>query len=467
LIFTLLWPACGGQVSIQRATITMKVDLHYSKSTLTLHIPDTNVQEVIRPWQIDEPAAGGDNTTLLRQALTDEQIGAFRNEIAGKQLCVLVDDGTRDEPLDDIFRELFALLRSSSLVQFIICTGTHEPETPENNAITKQIEQAAKKTGIGHFRIHTHDCERDRFSNAGRTSRGTKVIFNSLANDANVFLVLSDVKVHYFAGYSNPIKNFLPGICALETAEQNHSLALNEKSTFGVHPWHKDVSRKNNPLAEDQLEGMRLIVKARPVYALVTISAARKITWARFGLAETVCAEAFSTVDWKNTHTVRPVARLIVSPGGLPNDTSLYIAQRALELTKNAVADGGEILFLAACPNGPGEKKTLEDFYNRLTDPIDQILSSIQREYRLYSHKPYKFAQLIKQLRRIWMYSEMPDNLIEAAHLHPTHNPQAVVDNWLAEQPNTKIIVADGANKIALVSAKRAVVGLYRKSVVQ
>ncbi len=39
----------------------------------------------------------------------------------------------------------------------------------------------------------------------------------------------------------------------------------------------------------------------------------------------------------------------IVSPGGLSNDEDLYIAQRALELTRAAVTDGGEVLFLAAC----------------------------------------------------------------------------------------------------------------------
>jgi len=182
----------------------------------------------------------------------------------------------------------------------------------------------------------------------------------------------------------------------------------------------------------------------------VTITTSGEVRWARFGLIEKVSSEAFSIVDERNTHTVKPVGRLIVSPGGLPNDIDLYIAQRALELTKNAVTDGGEILFLSACPNGIGEKQTMENFYNRLTAPIDQILKSIEGEYELYSHKPYKFAQMLRRLRRIWMYSEIPGNLVEAAHLHPTHQPQAVVDNWLAEQPNVKIIVVDGANKIAL-----------------
>ena len=43
-----------------------------------------------------------------------------------------------------------------------------------------------------------------------------------------------------------------------------------------------------------------------------------------------------------------------------------------------------------------------------------------------------------------------PDELIETMHLHPAHQPQKVVDNWLAEDPNAKITIVDGANKIAL-----------------
>ena len=167
---------------------------------------------------------------------------------------------------------------------------------------------------------------------------------------------------------------------------------------------------------------------------------------------ERVSAEAFATVDQRNTHTVTPCGRLIVSPGGLPNDIDLYIAQRALELTKNAVTDNGEILFLAACPNGIGEEKTMENFYGRLTLPLDEVLKSIESEYKLYSHKPYKFAQTIQRLRRIWVRSEIPDEVIRAAHLHPTHDPQGVVDQWLAQDPQAKIIVVEGANKIALYS---------------
>jgi nickel-dependent lactate racemase len=428
----------------------MKVNLRYGKDVVSLQIPEENLEQIIEPWQ-DE--GGIDNATVLQQAMTGDEVERFENEIADKRLCVLLDDGTRDNPFEDIFGPLFGALRKSAFVRFLICTGTHDPDTPENKRITEQIKQNAEKAEISGFEIHAHDCDRDRFVDAGSTSRGTRILYNALTDDAEMFLVLSDVKVHYFAGYSNPVKNFVPGVCAFETAEHNHSLALDEKSTFGLHPWCRDENRRANPLAGDQLEGMRLIAKERPIYTLITITTSRQIRWARFGPVKRVTAEAFTAVDQKNTHTISPHGRLIVSPGGLPNDIDLYIAQRALELTKNAVTDDGEVLFLAACPKGIGEKKTMENFYDRLTLPIDKVLKSIKSEYKLYSHKPYKFAQMIRRLRRIWMYSEIPDDLVEAAHLYPTHDPQSVVDGWLTEQPDVKITIVDGANKIALYKA--------------
>lgn len=431
----------------------MNIDLHYGEGFISLQIPEENLGPIIRPWQNE---GGPDNTTLMQQAMTGEDVNHFQNEITGKRLCVLLDDGTRDNPFGDIFGPLFNALRISSFVRFLICTGTHDPETPENEIIKEQIVKAAGENGIGHFEIHAHDCENDQFVDAGITSYGTRILYNTLVDDADVLLTLSDVKVHYFAGYSNSVKNFLPGVCAFETAEQNHSLALNEKSTFGLHPWHPDESRRTNPLAADQFEGMQLIAKKRPVYTLTTITTSRQIRWAQFGPVERVTGEAFSAVDQKNTHTVTPHGRLIVSPGGLPNDVDLYIAQRALELTKNAVTDDGEVLFLSACPNGIGEQKTLENFYNRLILPLDEVFKSIESEYKLYRHKPYKFAQMIRRLRRIWMHTGISDDLIEAAHLYPTKDPQAIVDGWLTEQPDAKITIVDGANKIALYAADSA-----------
>jgi len=424
----------------------MNISLSYDTGKKPIEIPELNVERVIRPWQQEVEA---ENRTVLRDALEVREAEAFVRISQGKQVCVLLDDGTRDEPFEAILPELFPLLLPAAEVQFLICTGTHNSDTPDNQSIRNLIERNAHHVGIESYAIHTHDCQNDAFRSVGTTSYGTEIQYNTLLDEAEVFLVVSDVKVHYFAGYSNPVKNFVPGVCTFLTTEQNHRLALEENSTFGRHPWHEKVERRTNPLSADEVEGTDLILQGRPVYALAVISSERRLPWAGFGLIAPVSRAAFTLVDERNTHTVNRVDRLIVSPGGFPNDTDLYIAQRALELTKNAVVDGGEILFLAACANGIGESHTLENFYNRLTAPLDEVLQTIEDDYKLYSHKPYKFAQLIRRLRRIWMHSEIPDEQIEAAHLYPAANPQEVVDRWLAEKPDVKITIVDGANKIA------------------
>jgi nickel-dependent lactate racemase len=298
--------------------------------------------------------------------------------------------------------------------------------------------------------VSCHDCRQGPFIPLGVTSHGTPVKVNAALREADVFLVLSDVKVHYFAGYSNPVKNFVPGVCAYETAEKNHRWALDEQAVFGRHPWHPDARRRHNPVAQDQKEAMDYIVQDRPVYALVTISSDGEMNWARFGLAREVTAEAFLVADKNNMHRIAPTDRLIVSAGGHPGDVDLYIAQRALELTKAAVRDQGEILFLAACPDGVGQAHTLANFYHRLTEPLEDVLKSIEQDYVLYSHKPYRFAQMIKRLQRIWLVSEIEERLVKAMHLFPAQDPQVIIDRWLLEDPDTHITIVDGANKVAL-----------------
>jgi nickel-dependent lactate racemase len=424
----------------------MNVDLHYGTGVVSLRVPDRNVQEVIRPWQggATRDAAAGLRETVSRQAR------AFQKEVAGKRVCVLLDDGTRDEPLAEVLPHLCGLLQGAAAVQFLICTGTHTADTTKNRQIRRAVEDASREAGLTVTRIHAHDCQVDNFLDVGRTPRGTQVLVNAFAAEAEAFLVVSDVKVHYFAGYSNPVKNFLPGISAFRTVEQNHSLALLDESTHGAHPWHPDPACRNNPLAEDQVQGMELIARGRPVYALAMLSAGPRLIWSRFGPVRDVSAESFAITDERNIQGVAPTTRMVVSPGGLSNDEDLYIAQRALELTRAAVTDGGEVLFLAACPNGLGEPQTLANFYNRLTAPLEEVIQSIRQDYVLYSHKPYKFAVLIRRLRRIWMHTQIPDPQVEAAHLYPAHDPQAVVDGWLAEEPEARIIFVDGANKVAL-----------------
>lgn len=422
----------------------MKIEISYGSDKLDFDIPKKNIAGIIRPGRLQPPLCA----EQIEQTIQNDE---FACEVKGKYLCVLVPDGTRDLPIETVLRTLTKLLNLPCRVRFIICTGTHNADTEQNAALSEKITSLMRQNGIKHYDIVAHDCEKAEFINAGTTGRQTPILYNSAIRDAEIFLALSDVKHHYFAGYSNPIKNLVPGICAYKTTEHNHSLALDDNSRFGTHPWHPDKDLRNNPLAADQLEAMEKIIGARPFWAITMLSTGRQINWLKFAKAHQAAAEAFSKADEWNIYKVRPVERMIVSCGRSPNDIDLYIAQRALELTKQAVTDGGEILFAAECANGVGSERSLPHFWQLLIKPPDEIFAHIRNEpYKLFSHKPLRFAELIKRLRRLWLYSSLPAEMVRAAHLFAAGNVQTVIDDWLEEKPDVKILVVDGANKLAL-----------------
>ncbi len=425
----------------------MQTELHYGQTTLPLNIPDQNCAGWIVPRS--QHTHPGRNQELLSAAIQSYSI-SFQNRIHNRRLCILLPDATRDLPIADCLTALAPLLHKAASIRFILCTGTHPARTQGNLVLCDQLRRICQTAGLHTCDIMVHDCQHADFIYIGTTQRGTAIRCNAAIQDREIFLVLSDVKPHYFAGYSNPVKNFVPGICDEETARGNHSLSLDTASGFCAHPFHPDPAHQNQPLAADQIEAMEQILQGRPVDALTIISSHGAIQWAALGPIRQVCAKAFAQADQLNLHIIHPVQRLIVSPGGHPNDMDLYIAQRALELTEQAVMDGGQILFCSACSHGIGPANSMEHFWNLLTLPFDQIYQTVQGRYKMFSHKPYRFAKLIQRLQRLWVYSELTDDQILAAHMYPTHHPQQLVDAWIQDKPHVQILVVDGANKIGL-----------------
>jgi nickel-dependent lactate racemase len=426
----------------------MKIEISYSNKKIDFDIPEKNIAGIIRPAK-EQPA--------LTAKQIDDAINAgqscrrFIETVQGKRLCVLVPDGTRDLPINTVLQAAGKILKEPAFLKFLICTGTHNAKTERNESLKSEIESLMQKFGITEFDIITHDCEKAEFMQAPSTSRQTPVHYNAAIKDCDAFLALSDVKHHYFAGYSNPVKNLVPGICAYETTEKNHSLSLDDRSRFGAHPWHPNEQLRDNPLAADQVEAAENIIGNRPFWAIVMISTSFGIHWLNFDKAKDAAIKAFVQADLWNVFDVEPVGRMIVSCGGTPNDIDLYIAQRALELTKQAILDGGEILFVSACDKGIGSERTMEHFWNLLVRPMDEIFPTVQGgSYKLFSHKPLRFAELISRLRRLWLYSEIPDDMIKKAHMCPADNVQSIVDRWLRENKDEKILVVDGANKLAI-----------------
>ncbi len=426
------------------------VEITYGDGTISLNIPSRNLGREIRPSKMQ---SAGTVEESLRNALTNPHGPTLQELSKSKSVCVLVEDHTRDTIHWEMVSAVVPHLVHANRVQFIITTGSHEVNHPANIRIVEMIKRVASDARLSDFDVLIHDCMSKDFVDLGRTSKGTPVIVNQAAVNHDLYVSLSDMKAHYFAGYSNVVKNFLPGVCAFETIEANHSMALDPDSTFGRHPYHPDQSRRSNPLADDMREAMTMIAADAEVFVLAVITDAGRLVWADAGRPEPVTARGIELLDREASFSVEPATRIIVSPGGYPQDKSLYHAQRAIELTKNAVAKGGEILFLAECRDGVAPESAIENFYNKLKAPLDDVLSSIKSRYHLYEHKAYKFAELLKQVSGVKMYTSLDNETVEAAHLQKVDDPQKVIDQWIEEDPEVRITVLDKGNKISVYAA--------------
>jgi nickel-dependent lactate racemase len=430
-----------------------KLKLKLGAGTVELDVP-VGAPIVEHGIQHRLPAAR-DPAAALARALDVLREGEFGDLAQGGHVGVLLDDATRSEPH---VLELTAVLDLLADVEagaatIFVCTGTHDGRGTDNVELLRSLESAIRSSRFPRAAIVMHDCRGD-VVDVGRTSRGTPLLVNARSLAVDLFLAVSDMKNHYFAGYSNPVKGLLPGICGFETARGNHALALDPKSTFGRHPWHPDPARRDHPLAADMVEAAGLILKRRPAFALCIFTRSKhEILWARSGPMSQVAGTGMAFVDKATSVTVAPARRVIVTAGGHPLDESLYTAQRALELTKNAVQPGGEVLFFAACRNGIGPPEAVAGFYDRLKGDLDAVLASFSGEYEMYSHKTYKFACMLKQVAAIRCVTDLDDAALQAVHLQRERNAQALLDRWLQSDPHEPILVFHDASKLAVYAA--------------
>jgi len=417
------------------------VPLRFGAGTIRLRVPRRNVAGIHRPTapagSAPPPLEGSPGWTALRR------------EAHRRRVLVLVADGTRTPADDALLTALFGALIPAAGVIVGVATGSHRADTPANAAVATRVAGAAARAGAPHPRVFVHDAQRGPFRRFGTTSAGTPVELAAALEAPEVFVVVSDVKPHYFAGYSNPLKYFLPGVAAFGAIEGNHRLTLEPGSVAGRHPLHPDPARRDNPLAADMLEAFQLVVGTRPAFAAVTVRAEGRVVHAELGDLRQVTARAFAASDALAGVAVAPAERLVVSAGGAPQDATLYLAQRALELTKAAALDGAEILLLAECAEGIADNDAaLTNFYDELTHPVPEVLARIREGYRLYRHKAYRFAELCQRTRALHLASRLEDAAVRAIHLEPAPDPQRVVDRWVAESPDVRVLLFDEANRL-------------------
>ncbi len=349
-----------------------------------------------------------------------------------RRITVLVPDATRKASLPEVLPAVLDRLRQGGStpdsITVLVACGTHPPAPePALRALLGPLPEGVE--------VLQHDA-RDEGSlvEAGTTPRGVKVRLHRRAVEADLLVSVSTVQHHYFAGFGGGPKLVFPGVSGYEEIQANHSQVLDlETEPPRRRPGCEPGVLEGNPVAEE----IRAAAALRPpdLALLMVNGEGGTPCWAGAGTLEAVFPEACRRVrEWYEVDA-GPFSRMVVSAGGHPTDATLIQAHKSLDAACRFLAPGGEVLWLAACDEGPGSA-AMEPF---LEDPRPEALFALlRRRYVQYGHTTLRLVEKAGRFR-VLARTGLAPALAERLGLEPVEDVAAVLARWREESPGETV----------------------------
>jgi lactate racemase len=354
-----------------------------------------------------------------------------------QQVVIVTSDITRPCPSERILPYLMDELAAAGVrdedVSIIFGLGAHRKHTKE--------EQVALVGPEIYTRLRCLDSDPAETVWVGQTSRGTPIEVFKPVVQADVRIVLGNVEPHYFAGYSGGSKAIVPGVCSERTIRANHALMVDRRAKSG--------NIDDNPVRQDIEEGAALV--GIDFMVNVVLDNQKNIVVAAAGHPITAHRWACKIVDALSmTPVEKPADIVIVSAGGYPKDINMYQAQKALDNAAMAVKPGGQIIWVAQCPEGLGNP-IFEQWMVGSTP--EQILERIRNNFVLGGHKAAAIAQVL-QRASILLVSDIPAEQVQACGMQPFADLDAAIRAALKRSPSDPVIVVipEGSSVLPKIS---------------
>ena len=307
-------------------------------------------------------ADGADLLETLGIALPQQDIDRFvsqqiaRVDVDGKNICVIIPDGTRSVPLPRILRPLHTALggRAAS-VTVLIALGTHAAMSEE--AISRLVgsaDQSAEQTYPGWtFTNHAWDdpsqiadlgeIPAERISElSGGLLRDVpmRVQINRLVPESDINIVVGPVFPHEVVGFSGGNKYFFPGCSVHDVIDVSHWVgALITASriigTLGITPVRQLIDAASELIPSEKL-----------CFTCDVMEGGEEIDAIAFGDPQAAWA-AMAPVAARShiTYHERPYKRILALVPEMYDD--IWTGAKGFYKTEPVCADGGEVIIYA------------------------------------------------------------------------------------------------------------------------
>ncbi|MGI6077499.1 MAG: nickel-dependent lactate racemase [Fastidiosipilaceae bacterium] len=379
----------------------MNIELNYAKTKLSLEVADQNLVGVLLPNEVKVDLTGA---AEVKRSLENPISSPRLKDIVkpGESVCLITSDITRPIPsytvLPPVLDELNACGVKDEDIFIVFGLGSHRHQTEE------EMRRLVGDEIFDRIRCMDSDPEGKNVTHLGETSNGTVVDIFTPVVEADRVICLGNVEFHYFAGYSGGGKAIMPGVATHDSIQSNHRMMVLPEAIAG--------KIEGNPIREE----MDDITKYVNIDFIVNVvlNEKKEIIYSAAGHYIDAHREACKYLDQLYKKELDKACDIvIVSPGGYPKDINVYQAQKALDNAKNAVRDGGIIIWTAACSEGLGEPHFEEWMLNYTPD---EMVKKIKETFVLGGHKAAAISMVLQRCRVI-LVSDLEQDFVEKINL--------------------------------------------------
>jgi nickel-dependent lactate racemase len=407
----------------------MQVKLAYGQGHLTVNLPEdtTVIEPVHTPGLPDEKAA---------------VLAALENPIRTKPLrdwmrpadkvCIAFTDITRATPNDRIIPWLLEYLNFHPRENITLLNqlGTHRPNTEA------ELEKMLTPEVVRNYRVINHEPENEEMMRQfGVMHDGTPALINKHLANADVRIVTGFIEPHFFAGFSGGPKGIMPGCAALKTVMASHDAHNigHPKSTFGV--------TVGNPIW-DEIRDVAL--RVGPSFLLnVTLNETRAITGVFAGDLIEAHRLGYEFVRKAAMQKVKdPFEVVVTTNSGYPLDLNLYQGVKGMSAAARIVAERGTIILACECREGVPAGSPLDQLLRESKSPEEMLTRLTNAGYVRPEQWQAQIQALIQRRAEVLVYSSLPDDVLQKAHLKPCKDIAASVREKLKQyNPGARVAV--------------------------
>ncbi len=386
----------------------MKISLPYGSSDVQIELPNNAYKiNVLNPRPSPVTGPGPENKVQLALSSPLGIINPFSSVTRKTRVAITINDKTRPVPNAVLLKPLLSKLNQIGVpdtnITLFIASGTHVPMEPEEFDLLLPYEVHCR------FKILPHDCDDlNNLCEIGKTSRGTPVSVNREFYNHDLKIVVGDIELHHFAGYSGGVKSGAIGMCSRSTINTNHRWLTDKDSRMGefVH----------NPLRQDIEEIGKMIDIHLALNAV--LNEEKEILEVFFGDPVQVMQEGIKVVNEISRVEIDGKYDVVIaSAGGYPKDINLYQSQKAMTHASFFCKQDGTILLFAECREGVGSDGYLE-FMKDVTT-IDEVFEKFsQQGFSVGPHKALQIARILEN-HHIYLCSSLSEDQVSKLLLVP------------------------------------------------